>query len=246
MDKVLESGQDDQSVSPPEGAAKEPDPVVVEPSESTDETIPAPVLDPEPSEPELGKPVGEEPVLQSEVGVADASESDESIESRTQFVDDGSTRSFSEWLASVSGTSVEEAPESGAGDGRAEISEPAGEESLLGGAGSRPLADHDPQAAPRPVAPAEDMGVLSGLISKQRQKAQELRGAAASPVNKPPARATGFNDPQTETYASILAAQGKFDRARAIYEALSLKNPDKSSYFAGLIDELDKRSGDGE
>lgn len=206
MDKVLESGQGDQSPFPPETSARESGQAVGEPSESVDETI----------------------------------------EKRTQFVDDGSTRSFGAWLASISDKSVEEAPEAEAGDNKTVNSEAAVKESLLGGAASKPLADHDSQAVPRPVAPAEDMGVLSGLIIKQRQKAQELREAAASPVNKPPAKTNASNGPQTETYASILAAQGKFDRARAIYEVLSLKNPDKSSYFAGLIDDLDKRSGDGE
>ena len=238
--------------------AEEPGEDVAVADQVVEDTIPEPavdseVSDTESSEPELTEPLDDEDSSQSDLEGAVSEEAQsaevnraEEDEPGSQFVDDGSTRSFSEWLASVSTAAREEDSETDAAAAVAQDStEPSKEESILKGAGSKPLADHDPQATPRPVAPAEDMGVLSGLIAKQRQKAQELRGSAG-PVSKASARAAGFNDPQTETYASILAAQGKFDRARAIYEALSLKNPDKSSYFAGLIDELDKRSGDGE
>lgn len=42
----------------------------------------------------------------------------------------------------------------------------------------------------------------------------------------------------SETYAAILASQGEKDRAKEIYMQLSLKNPEKSSYFAFLIEQL--------
>ncbi|MBO0934994.1 hypothetical protein J2I47_00400 [Fibrella sp. HMF5335] len=42
----------------------------------------------------------------------------------------------------------------------------------------------------------------------------------------------------TESFAKILARQGKYDKAIAIYEKLALKNPEKNAYFAAKISEL--------
>ncbi|WP_338876630.1 hypothetical protein WBJ53_13335 [Spirosoma sp. SC4-14] len=42
----------------------------------------------------------------------------------------------------------------------------------------------------------------------------------------------------TESFAKILVKQGKFDKAREIYEKLMVKNPEKSAYFAEKISEL--------
>jgi hypothetical protein len=42
----------------------------------------------------------------------------------------------------------------------------------------------------------------------------------------------------TETMAEVLAKQGMTDRARIVYEKLSLLNPDKSAYFAAKIEQL--------
>lgn len=42
----------------------------------------------------------------------------------------------------------------------------------------------------------------------------------------------------SESLAKLLAEQGKTDRAIAMYKKLSLRNPEKSSYFARLIEQL--------
>jgi hypothetical protein len=44
----------------------------------------------------------------------------------------------------------------------------------------------------------------------------------------------------TETYATICLKQGNVSKALKIYEKLSLKFPEKSSYFAGLIEKIKK------
>lgn len=46
------------------------------------------------------------------------------------------------------------------------------------------------------------------------------------------------DDGISETLASILVAQGQNEQARDIYLKLSLKNPEKSRYFASLIEQL--------
>ena len=42
----------------------------------------------------------------------------------------------------------------------------------------------------------------------------------------------------SEALAEILAKQGKKDKAISMYKKLSLRNPEKSTYFADLINEL--------
>ena len=42
----------------------------------------------------------------------------------------------------------------------------------------------------------------------------------------------------TESFAKILEQQGKLDKARAIYEKLMAKNPEKRAYFAAKISDL--------
>jgi len=46
----------------------------------------------------------------------------------------------------------------------------------------------------------------------------------------------------TESFARILAKQGKPAKAREIYETLMAKNPEKSAYFAAKISELDHQN----
>jgi len=45
-------------------------------------------------------------------------------------------------------------------------------------------------------------------------------------------------EPVTETMAEVLAKQGMPERARVVYEKLSLLNPEKSAYFAAKIEQL--------
>ncbi len=45
----------------------------------------------------------------------------------------------------------------------------------------------------------------------------------------------------TETLAAIYAEQGYFDEAKTIYSQLILAYPEKSAYFASLIEKLDER-----
>jgi hypothetical protein len=46
----------------------------------------------------------------------------------------------------------------------------------------------------------------------------------------------------SEALAEILAKQGKIDKAIAMYKKLSLRNPEKSTYFANRIQEINLNS----
>lgn len=62
-----------------------------------------------------------------------------------------------------------------------------------------------------------------------------------SPVNMARKSVLETEDLVTETLAGIFARQGNFQKAIQYYEKLSLKFPEKSRYFAGLIEELKKK-----
>jgi hypothetical protein len=61
-----------------------------------------------------------------------------------------------------------------------------------------------------------------------------------NPVNLAARSVVENEDFYTETYASICLKQGNDSKAIKIYEKLSLKFPEKSSYFAGLIEKIKK------
>ena len=46
----------------------------------------------------------------------------------------------------------------------------------------------------------------------------------------------------TESYAKILAKQGRFDKSIEVYQNLFAKNPEKRAYFAEKIEELQKKT----
>ncbi len=53
-------------------------------------------------------------------------------------------------------------------------------------------------------------------------------------------------EPVTETMAEVLAKQGMLQKAADVYHKLSLLNPDKSSYFAAKIGEIQSRFNQAE
>ena len=61
-----------------------------------------------------------------------------------------------------------------------------------------------------------------------------------NPVNLAARSVVENEDFYTETYAAICLKQGNVSKALKIYEKLSLKFPEKSSYFAGLIEKIKK------
>lgn len=79
-----------------------------------------------------------------------------------------------------------------------------------------------------------------------KEPVERITPAAAKPISQSEARAieeksVSENDEiLTETLASIYLKQGKTEKAVSIFKKLSLKYPEKSSYFASRIAEIQK------
>lgn len=89
----------------------------------------------------------------------------------------------------------------------------------------------------------EQLALIEQFIKKE-PRIQPIR------TNTPPEevedlseRSTTMNSPLfTESYAKILSRQGRFEQAIEVYHKLIAKNPEKSTYFADKIMELEKKS----
>ena len=72
-----------------------------------------------------------------------------------------------------------------------------------------------------------------GIFSRFAAQARKEESAAEAPAEA--------GEPYTETLARIYLEQGYVDEAKEIYSKLSLRYPEKSVYFAALIEEIDKK-----
>lgn len=98
------------------------------------------------------------------------------------------------------------------------------------------LVDTDP---PKPRIPA---GELIDKFIREEPRITPSKSTFYSPANMARKSVVEPDDILTETLASIYAQQGNYQKAISIYQKLSLKFPEKSRYFAALIEELKKKS----
>ncbi len=98
------------------------------------------------------------------------------------------------------------------------------------------LVDTDP---PKPRVPAGD---LIDKFIREEPRISPSKSTFYSPSNMAKKSILEPDDLVTETLANIYAQQGNFKKAISFYQKLSLKFPEKSRYFAALIEELKKKS----
>ncbi len=88
-------------------------------------------------------------------------------------------------------------------------------------------ADRTPKAAP----------IIDRFI-KEEPRITPARSTFYSAVNMARQSLTEHDDLISETLAKIYASQGNFEKAISTYDKLSLLHPEKSTYFAALIQDL--------
>ena len=94
-----------------------------------------------------------------------------------------------------------------------------------------------------PVAEKKEVTASAVLIENFLRDAPRMprpKKEFFNPVNLAARSVVENEDFYTETYAAICLKQGNVSKAIKIYEKLSLKFPEKSSYFAGLIEKIKK------
>jgi len=88
----------------------------------------------------------------------------------------------------------------------------------------------------------EQLDIIDRFIAAE-PRIGPLRATPGKPDEEPEdllqkRQPTGGGGLVTESFAKILTKQGKLAQAIEVYEKLSLKNPEKSAYFAQKIEEL--------
>ena len=90
----------------------------------------------------------------------------------------------------------------------------------------------------KPTKNPEHQSQIIDRFIEEEPRITPIKATIYNPVNMARKSTVQPDDVVTETLAMIYAQQGNFEKAISFYEKLSLKFPEKSVYFASLIQEL--------
>jgi hypothetical protein len=96
----------------------------------------------------------------------------------------------------------------------------------------------DKAESSKPTKNPEHQSQIIDRFIEEEPRITPIRATIYNPVNMARKSTVQPDDVVTETLAMIYAQQGNFEKAISFYEKLSLKFPEKSVYFATLIQEL--------